>query len=135
MNTRELYTEIILDHFKSPKNYGLLDEPTITLSGGNVHCGDQVAFGIKLKDDLIHDIKFQSKGCAVSRASSSMLTELVKGKSLDIISKLSHENLFEMLGNIIDLRKKCALLPLFVIQSGISVYKNTGSTHISDINF
>lgn len=134
MNLRELYTEIILDHFKNPKNYGVLEAPTLSLDGGNTHCGDQVSFGLLIKNDVIEDIRFQSKGCAISKASSSMITEVASGKSLHQMSQFSTEELFLMLGNIIDLRRKCALLPLYVLQQGLLLHKAQGLTEISEIN-
>ncbi len=134
MDADELYTETILDHFKHPKNAGAIEEPTLMLDGGNPLCGDQVSFTLKINEGLIKDIKFQSKGCAISRAASSMVTELVIGKTIDEVLKIPATEILEQLGNIIKLRQKCALLPLHVVHEGVKIFLFSGEPQVRKIN-
>lgn len=133
MNPEELYTEIILDHFKRPRNYRVLSSPTLSADGGNPHCGDQVSFNLLIEDNIIKEIGFQSKGCAISKASSSILSEEICGKSIDEALSISSETILGLLGNIIDLRRKCALLPLFVVHQIIKGFKNHGTRVLTNL--
>ena len=78
---RELYRDIVMDHNRRPRNFRKMEEPTCSLEGYNPLCGDKVTVYLQLQDDRIADIAFQGSGCAISRASASMMTEAVKGKS------------------------------------------------------
>jgi nitrogen fixation NifU-like protein len=80
---RDLYQEIILDHSRKPKNAGILEDPTGEAQGNNPLCGDRVTVYVKLDGDRIDDVRFDARGCAISVASASMMTELLKGKSLE----------------------------------------------------
>lgn len=79
----ELYQEVILDHSRSPRNFRKLDEPTCAAQGHNPLCGDHITLYLKVKDDVIEDIGFQGSGCAISKASASILTECLKGRRRD----------------------------------------------------
>ena len=79
----ELYRDVILDHYRSPRNKGRLPKPTVTSEGVNPLCGDEITLYIDLDGDKIGDIKFQGSGCSISQSSVSMMTELLKGKPLD----------------------------------------------------
>lgn len=80
---RELYQEVILDHCKKPRNFHEMDEANRRLEGYNPLCGDKVTVYLQVKDDLVQNVSFQGEGCAISTASASLMTELVKGKSLE----------------------------------------------------
>ena len=80
--TDDLYRDIILDHFKSPRNPGRLEKPDVTSQGANPFCGDELELTLALEGTLIQDIRISSKGCSISQASASMMTEAVKGKTL-----------------------------------------------------
>jgi nitrogen fixation NifU-like protein len=118
----ELFTETIIELYKNPPNKGKIDNPDITASGGNPTCGDQITIYIKTKNQTIEEIKFQPKGCAISTASTALLTEMAKGKKIEEAMQITPENLFEKLGNIIQTRQKCALLGLIILKAGISEY-------------
>ena len=77
----ELYQEVILDHYRKPRNFGMLRGADRKAEGHNPLCGDRIALQLRTKADVIEDIKFDGKGCAISTASASMMTEAVKGKS------------------------------------------------------
>lgn len=117
----DFYREEILEHYTHPHNYGTLEDPDITHEESNPLCGDRVRFDIRLDGDgqTVVDVRFSGVGCAISKASASMLTDLVMGKTLEEIRELTREDVLDELG--IDLgpvRLKCALLPLKVVKAG-----------------
>ncbi len=79
---RELYQEVILEHYKSPRNFGRLDHPTHQGEGNNPLCGDRLSLELQVKDEVIRDVRFQGSGCAISKASASLMTTLLKGKTV-----------------------------------------------------
>ena len=87
----ELYREIILDHYRSPRNRGSLDQPSASSEGDNPLCGDELRLDLDIRDGRIFDVRFEGKGCSISQASASMMTEAIKGLSLEEV-----ESLFEM---------------------------------------
>lgn len=115
----DLYREIILDHYQHPHNHGELDNPDITFEDSNPLCGDKIRVDLKVKDNIVQDVKFSGKGCAISQASASMLTDELIGKSLDDIKKIDKDFVFNMLGiPLSPTRVKCALLSLKVVKAG-----------------
>jgi nitrogen fixation NifU-like protein len=82
-STSELYQSVILDHNRAPRNYRVMADATATANGYNPLCGDQVTVYVKLSDGVVEDVSFQGNGCAISRASASLMTAAVKGKPLD----------------------------------------------------
>ncbi len=119
----DIYKDIILDYYRHPRNFGDLSEPDVRSKDSNPLCGDVIEMQIKVKDGKIDDLRFKGRGCAISQASASMLTELAKGKTLDEIKSLGKEDILSMLG--IDpgpTRIKCALLGLKVIKLGVYGY-------------
>lgn len=119
----DLYREVILDHYKHPRNFGHLDKPSVKVEEGNVTCGDRIVIELKVKSEklkVIDDIRFSGEGCAISMASASMLTEKVKGKRPDDIMKLESRDIIAMLGTTLTpSRTKCATLSLEVLQKAI----------------
>ncbi len=87
---RELYQEVILDHNRNPRNFRKIENPDRRVEGNNPLCGDQYIIYVKLEDDVIQDISFEGKGCAISKASASVMTSVVKGKTVQ-----EAEHLFE----------------------------------------
>lgn len=120
-----MYSELILELYKNPSNYGFIPNPTLHLEGGNPICGDQVSFDLIVEKGIIKEIKFQCQGCAISKASESLLTEMVNGKKIEEALKLESKDMFELLGNVIETRIKCALLGLHVIKIGLEEFKKT----------
>ena len=80
---RELYQEVILDHNRSPRNFGPLEGADLQADGHNPLCGDKISIAVKVEDGVLTDVRFEGSGCAISKASASLMTEGVKGKSLD----------------------------------------------------
>jgi nitrogen fixation NifU-like protein len=120
----DIYREIILDHYKHPRNFGHLEKPDAKIEEGNVTCGDRIVMEIKVKDNAVADIRFSGEGCAISQASASMLTEKVKGMKLEAVMQLKTEDIIKMLGTeLTPSRTKCAVLPLEVLTKAIMQIK------------
>jgi nitrogen fixation NifU-like protein len=84
----DLYREVILDHYAHPRNRGRLDPADVTVEGANPLCGDELAISVRLREDRVEDVKFEGRGCSISQASASMMTDLIKGKTLDEVRAL-----------------------------------------------
>ena len=80
---RELYQEVILDHNRSPRNFGPLEDADLQADGHNPLCGDRLSIAVRVDDGVVTDVRFQGSGCAISQASASLMTEGIKGKTLD----------------------------------------------------
>ena len=122
--TFDMYQENILDHYKNPRNYGELDNPDIKFHDVNPLCGDEYEFQIKIDSkEKIIDVKFSGHGCAISKASASMLTETIKGKNIGDIRNVGREKILKNLGiTISPTRLKCAMLPLKVVKFAVYGY-------------
>jgi nitrogen fixation NifU-like protein len=119
----DIYKDIILDYYRNPRNFGDLPNPDVRAKDSNPLCGDIVEMQLKINDGKVQDVRFKGKGCAISQASASMLTEVVKGKTLDEIKAMNKTDVLNLLG--IDpgpTRIKCALLGLKVVKVGVYGY-------------
>ncbi len=117
---QELHKENVLDHYKNPRNKGMLAEYTVTHREHNPLCGDELQCYMLLNHTLLKDISFTGEGCAISQASASLLTEKVKGMALENVRKLAPWNIYNLLGiPISHARSKCALLALKTVQRGL----------------
>lgn len=135
MSASDIYKELILDYYRNPRNFGKLDQFDISSHDTNPLCGDEVDIQIKVGNgNKIEQIKFFGKGCAISQASASMLTELAKGKDLTWVKQLAKEDILKLLGNP-DLgpsRIKCALLGMKVLKTGVYGYLGTKLEDLGD---
>ncbi|HAX25673.1 MAG TPA: SUF system NifU family Fe-S cluster assembly protein [Thermomicrobiales bacterium] len=114
----DLYREYILDHYRNPRNHGTLDPNDATYEDTNPLCGDRIRIDLRLDGDRIVDIKFSGRGCAISQAATSMLTEMVEGKTIDEVKAISKDDLLEEIGiPLSPARIKCALLGLKVLKA------------------
>lgn len=122
----DLYREQILDHYRHPRNYGTLEDADISHEDHNPLCGDQVRFEVRLDEGgRVVQAAFTGRGCAISQATASMLTEAVQGKTLDEIKAMDQQTVLGLLGiSLSPVRLKCALLPLKVLQAGIYRYES-----------
>lgn len=119
----EIYKDIILDYYRNPRNFGDLPNPDVRAKDSNPLCGDIIEMQLKITDGKVEDVRFKGKGCAISQASASMLTEVVKGKTLDEVKSMSKTDVLNLIG--IDpgpTRIKCALLGLKVVKLGVYGY-------------
>src|SRR5262249_25620072 len=96
----QLYREVILDHYKNPRGHGVIEDPDAHAEGQNPLCGDEVSIYVAFGDDgeTIDDVKFEGRGCAISQAATSMLTEMVKGRQASEIATLPKEQLLDEIG-------------------------------------
>jgi|SRR3989344_3327767 len=116
----DVYRENILDHFKNPHNFGKLEFCDIKCKEFNPTCGDEVEIFAKIHDSKITDAKFFGKGCAISQAAASMLTDKIKDMSLEEVKKLTKEDIMNMLGIKLGIvRQKCGLLCLNALLKGL----------------
>ena len=115
----DFYRDFILDHYRNPRNFGTLDAATATAEDLNPLCGDQIRMDLRVNDrGIVEDVRFSGKGCAISQASASMLTEEVKGMRLEDVAKLGKDVVLENVGiGISPTRMKCATLGLRVLKS------------------
>jgi nitrogen fixation NifU-like protein len=115
----QFYREYILDHYKNPRNFGRLDGADISHEEENPLCGDVVGIELKVEDGNIADVRFHGRGCAISQASASLLTERLKGMSLEEAKQIGKDDVLDELGiEISPARIKCALLSLKVLKAG-----------------
>jgi len=122
--SEDIYKEIILDHYRNPRNKGRISGAEISAQDNNPVCGDRLSIDIKLEDNVVSDIKFDGEGCAISQSSASILTEMLMGKTVDELSKFTKDELLEELGtpSLGPARIKCALLSLKVLKIGTYQY-------------
>jgi nitrogen fixation NifU-like protein len=115
----QFYREYILDHYKNPRNFGRLEGADVSHEEENPLCGDVVGIDLKVEDGNIADVRFHGRGCAISQASASLLTERLKGMSLEDAKQIGKDDVLEELGiEISPARIKCALLSLKVLKAG-----------------
>ncbi|NOZ29987.1 MAG: SUF system NifU family Fe-S cluster assembly protein [Chloroflexi bacterium] len=116
----DLYRMEILEHYRHPRNYGRLEDPDITYHDSNPFCGDEITLDLKIEDGRIVDARFVGHGCAISRASASMMTEEIKGRTLEELRHWTKEDILDLLGiEVGPVRLKCALLPLKALKAGV----------------
>jgi nitrogen fixation NifU-like protein len=118
--TDSIYREIILEHWQHPKNRGTLEPADYSYEDTNPLCGDEVRMDVRVKNDRVAEIKFSGRGCVVSQASASILTEMVEGKTLAEVKAITKDELLDEIGiPVSPARMKCALLGLKVLKAGI----------------
>jgi nitrogen fixation NifU-like protein len=116
----DIYREIILDHFRNPRNRGTLDPHDFTYEDVNPLCGDEIRIDVRVENDRVKEIAFSGRGCAVSQASASILMEMVDGLPLDDVKAITKDDLLEEIGiPVSPARLKCALLSLKVLKAGL----------------
>jgi len=118
----DYYREYILDHYRNPRNYGKLDQPDVHAEDSNPLCGDQLAMDLLVEGDCIKEVRFQGRGCAISQAAASMLSEKIEGKTVREVVALGKDDVLEDLGiDISPARTKCAFLSLRVLHRGLAI--------------
>jgi len=118
-----MYSEKVLDHFKHPRNVGELEDADAEGTVGNPVCGDMMTMYIKVKDDRIEDVKFKTFGCGAAIATSSMTTELAKGKTLDEAMEISRQDVAEALDGLPPVKMHCSNLAADALHEAIKSYK------------
>jgi nitrogen fixation protein NifU and related proteins len=116
------YREYILDHYRNPRNYGRLEHPNVHAEDSNPLCGDQLALDLQIEGDQVTAVRFQGRGCAISQASASMLSEMIEGKTTQEVLRLGKDDVLDALGiPISPARTKCAFLCLRVLHRGLAM--------------
>lgn len=136
-NLNQLYRSVIMDHYKTPRNKGVIDDGTMTVDMNNPTCGDAIRLTLDVQDEIVQDAKFDGEGCSISLASASMMTEAIKGKSIENALEMSEEFSKMMLGEDYDIpeengdiealsgvsqfpaRIKCATLTWKALEKGV----------------
>jgi nitrogen fixation NifU-like protein len=123
----QLYREVILDHYRNPRSHGLIERPDAIAEGQNPLCGDEVSVSVRFgEDDRIEQIGFEGRGCAISQAATSMLSELVTGRTATEVAAMPKEELLEEIGiPLTPVRLKCAILGLGVLKVALHKAKGT----------
>ena len=124
----DMYREVILDHYKNPRGHGLIEGADAQAEGQNPLCGDEVSIYVAFEPDgeTIDEVKFQGRGCAISQAATSMLMEMVRGRSATEVATLPRDELLEEIGiPLTPIRLKCALLGLSTLKLALHKAKGT----------
>ena len=122
-----LYSEKVMDHFRNPRNVGVIEDADGIGEVGNAKCGDIMRMYLKIEDDVVKDVKFETFGCASAIASSSMATELIKGQPVSEVKQLTNKAVAEALDGLPDYKMHCSVLAEEATQSALEDYhRKTG---------
>ncbi|MBE6819190.1 MAG: Fe-S cluster assembly scaffold protein NifU [Ruminococcaceae bacterium] len=127
-----LYSEKVMDHFRNPRNLGVIEDADGVGEVGNAKCGDIMKMYLKIEDDTIQDVKFETFGCASAIASSSMATELIKGQPVSKAMELTNQAVAEALDGLPDYKLHCSVLAEQAIKSALEDYESKKNTHKTD---
>jgi nitrogen fixation NifU-like protein len=122
----DMYRQQILDHYRNPRNHGRLEDPTFSHAGENPMCGDEIRMDVELDDDgeTIRRVAFEGDGCAISQAAASMLSEQLRGTTVEELQGMDRDDMIDMLGvEISPMRVKCAVLAEKVAQDGARLHR------------
>jgi nitrogen fixation NifU-like protein len=118
-----MYSELVMEHFRNPRNMGSIEDADGVGEVGNPQCGDMMRITIKVKDDILEDVKFQTLGCGAAVATSSMVTEMAKGKSLAEAITISNKAVAEALGGLPPAKMHCSNLAADGLRAAIDDYR------------
>lgn len=117
----DLYRDYILEHYRRPHNFGVLESPSVSHEGSNPLCGDRLTMQLGVRDGTLERVAFTGRGCAISQASASLLTDEVKGRALSEVAAVTPDDLLDLLGiEISPARMKCAMLSLDTLRSALA---------------
>lgn len=119
-----MYSDKVMDHFENPRNVGVIEDADGIGTVGNPVCGDVMKMYLKIKDNKIIDVKFKTFGCASAIATSSMATELIKGKTIDEALELTNKAVAEALDGLPPVKMHCSVLAQEAVQAAIEDYRN-----------
>jgi nitrogen fixation NifU-like protein len=132
----DLYRDYILEHYRRPHNFGVLEQPSASIEGSNPLCGDRITLQVHVADGVVDQVAFTGRGCAISQASASLLTDEIKGKPLAEVAAFRADDLLDLLGiEISPARLKCAMLSHDTLQSALAEVAGddrAGATAITD---
>ena len=117
----DLYRDYILEHYRRPHNFGVLEAPTASYEGSNPLCGDRITMMLRVEDGVVREVAFTGRGCAISQASASLLTDEIKGKTVEEVEAMTPDDVLELIGiEISPARLKCALLSLDTVAHALA---------------
>jgi nitrogen fixation protein NifU and related proteins len=120
-----LYQEILMDHYRNPRNHGVIGAADFSAEQRNSSCGDEVLCTGIISENTLGDVLFQGKGCVISQATASLLSEYAQNKHLNVLLELDKDDIIAMIGMPLGpVRLQCGLLPLMALQNGIRDYQN-----------
>ena len=120
------YTALVIDHFMNPRNVGEIKDADAIGEAGSASCGDMMRIYLKIENDIVTDVKFKTFGCAAAIASSSMATEMIKGKTVDEIMKMTNMEVVDALGGLPEKKVHCSVMVEAAIADAINNYKKRG---------
>ncbi len=127
-----MYNEKVVEHFNNPRNVGELPDADAIGENGSFKCGDTMKIYLKVKDGIIEDVRFQTYGCGAAIASSSMLTEIIKGKTIDEALQVSNQDVADELGGLPPLKLHCSNLAADALHDAIANYKKKQGSVVKD---
>jgi nitrogen fixation NifU-like protein len=123
----DLYRDYILEHYRRPHNFGILEEPDARYEGANPLCGDRITIMLGIREGIVTEVAFTGRGCAISQASASLLTDEIKGKPVEEVAALTPDDVLDLLGiEVSPVRLKCALLSLETVSRALEERSKAG---------
>ena len=122
-----MYSKKVMQHFENPKNVGVMENPSGFGEKGNLRCGDVMDIYIKVENDRIVDVKFKTFGCVAAIASTSILTEIAKGKTIEEAEKITKDEVVKEMGKLPPIKLHCSLLAVDALKEAIKNYKSKNS--------
>ncbi len=120
-----MYTEKVMDHFKNPRNIGIIDEPSVIIQVGDPDCGDTLLLSLKIKKEKIVDVKYKIYGCGAAVATSSIASEMMMGKTLTEALKITDDSIAEALGGLPEEKHHCSNLAASALRGAINEYRKS----------
>ena len=127
-----LYSEKVMDHFRNPRNVGVIEDANGIGEVGNAKCGDIMKMYLKIEDGIVQDVKFETFGCGSAIASSSMATEMIKGQPVSEVRKLTNKAVAEALDGLPDYKMHCSVLAEEAIRSALEDYEKRSGGIINE---
>ena len=127
------YSEKVMDHYRNPRNVGTIDDADAIGSAGSLTSGDQLKIYLKIKDNIVTDAKFQTFGCGSAVASSSILTEMIIGKTVDEVRKITNKDIADALGGLPPEKMHCSVMGYEALEDALKNYKTEGYVDIDDL--
>jgi nitrogen fixation NifU-like protein len=128
------YTEKVIDHYQNPRNMGELDDPDGVGVVGNPTCGDMMQIQIRVEDDRIEEVKFKTFGCGAAIATTSVATELIKGKTIEEALQVTNRDVMEVLGSLPPVKVHCSLLAEQAIKAAVDDYRGKSAAGEPDLD-
>ena len=128
------YSEKVMDHYRHPRNVGTIEDADAVGTAGSLVCGDQLKIYLKIKDNIVTDAKFQTFGCGSAVASSSILTEMIIGKTIDEVRKITNKDIADELDGLPPEKMHCSVMGYEALEDALKEYKSEGYIPLEEIN-